>query len=152
LLVFLGNGQLVELYAVEFDPLLSDCLEPLHHVGYATAPDPGGPWTEYGSNPFITFGATYDAGTVADPYCLYVGGAWYIYYACSTTTSTPWQTAVGWTSDWTTFHKVGLWLPHEASGWDAQDSFRGAITVVGREYVAPTRARIQRTRLFTMLE
>jgi len=42
---------------------------------------------------------------------------------------------VGWTSDWTTFHKVGLWLPHEASGWDAQDSFRGAITVVGREYV-----------------
>ena len=105
----------------------------VEQVGYATANAIAGPYTKYAGNPCIPFGPTgsYDNGTVADPWVYEFGGVYYIGYTVSPTTSSPWQTALAATTDWTTFTKYGLILE---SGTEF-NSFRGAVTRIGDEYV-----------------
>ena len=117
---------------------MGDAGGPAEQVGSVTAPDPGGPWTDQSvAAPFIAFGAggTYDAGTVADPWCVYWQGVYWIGYACSATSSSPWQTAIGWTTDFVTFHKIGLLFTVAGSGWDNNNSFRGAVVKYGRQWL-----------------
>ena len=107
----------------------------VEQIGYATADDILGPYTKYAGNPCIRFGpaGTYDAGTVADPWVYDYHGTYYIGYTVSPTTSSPWQTALATTTDWLTFTKHGVIL---ARG-DEYNSFRGAVTRIGDQYVFP---------------
>ncbi len=106
-------------------------------IGYATAADITGPYTKFSGNPCLPFGApgSYDAGTVADPWVYEYYGVYYIGYTVSPTTSSPWQTAVATTTDWQTFTKLGIIFPLAGTGWDATNSFRGAVTRIGNTYV-----------------
>jgi uncharacterized repeat protein (TIGR01451 family) len=108
-------------------------------VSYASADNILGPYTKYGSTPALPFGpaGSYDAGTVADPWVVEFHGTYYIGYTVSSTTSSPWQTAYATTADWQTFTKQGLTLPLASSGWDSNNSFRGAVTRIGNTYVFP---------------
>ena len=105
----------------------------VEQVGYATASNITGPYTKYAGNPCIPFGplGSYDHGTVADPWVYEFGGVYYIGYTVSPTTSSPWQTALAATTDWTTFTKYGLILERGTEF----NSFRGAVTRIGDEYV-----------------
>jgi hypothetical protein len=106
-------------------------------IGYATADIISGPYTKFAVNPCIPFGApgSYDAGTVADPWVYLFNGVYYIGYTVSSTTSSPWQTAIATTTDWQTFTRLGIIFPLAGSGWDATNSFRGAMTRIGDTYV-----------------
>jgi len=106
-------------------------------IGYATADNLTGPYTKYAGNPCLAFGppGSYDAGTIADPWVYEYYGVYYIGYTVSPTTSSPWQTALATTTDWVNFTKHGVIFPLAASGWDANNSFRGAVTRIGDTYV-----------------
>ena len=105
----------------------------IEQIGYATADSILGPYTKYAGNPCIPFGpaGTYDAGTVADPWVYEYDGVYYIGYTVSPSASSPWQTALATTTDWTTFTKHGLILERGTE----VNSFRGAVTRIGDEYV-----------------
>lgn len=108
-------------------------------VGYATASNPDGPYTKYSGNPLIPFGAggQFDAGTVADPWCVYWNGTYYIGYAASPDKNPPWETGMASTTDWTNITKLGAVFPTNstAGAWDSTNAFRGAVTKVGRNYI-----------------
>jgi len=106
-------------------------------IGYATADIITGPYTKFSGNPCIPFGppGSFDAGTVADPWVYEYHGVYYIGYTVSPTTSSPWQTAVATTTDWQTFTRLGIIFPLAGSGWDANNSFRGAVTRIGDTYI-----------------
>lgn len=103
----------------------------IEQVGYATSNNIMGPYTPYAGNPVIRFGApgSYDAGTIADPWVYYSMGKYYIGYAVSPTRHEPFSTGGATTTDWQTFTKTGLIFPCASSGWDAANSFRGAISL-----------------------
>ncbi|MHC1731101.1 MAG: DUF2341 domain-containing protein [Bacteroidales bacterium] len=105
-------------------------------VGYATADNITGPYTPFANNPCIPFGpsGSFDAGTVADPWVYEYHGVYYIGYTVSPTKNSPWYTACATTLDWQTFTKIGVILPL-GSGADGSNSFRGALTRIGDEYV-----------------
>jgi len=106
-------------------------------IGYATASDILGPYTKFAGNPCIPFGppGSYDAGTVADPWVVELDDVYYIGYTVSTTTSSPWRTALVTTEDWLTFTKQGVILDLGGPGdWDEYDAFRGAVTRFGDTY------------------
>jgi len=105
-------------------------------VGYATADNITGPYTPYANNPCIPFGpsGSFDAGTVADPWVYEYHGVYYIGYTVSPSKNSPWYTACATTTDWLTFTKIGVILPL-GSGDDGTNSFRGALTRIGNEYV-----------------
>ena len=106
-------------------------------VGYATADNITGPYTKFTGNPCIPFGpsGSYDAGTVADPWVYEFQGTYYIGYTVSSTKNAPWSTACATTTDWQSFTKLGVIFPVNTSGWDATNSFRGAVTRIGDDYV-----------------
>jgi hypothetical protein len=106
-------------------------------IGYATADNLTGPYTKYSGNPCITFGpsGSYDAGTVADPWVYEYYGVYYIGYTVSPTKSSPWSTACATTTDWISFTKLGIIFPVASSGWDSNNSFRGAVTKINEDYV-----------------
>jgi hypothetical protein len=110
---------------------------PTEQVGYAVADNITGPYTAYANNPVIRFGTagSFDAGTIADPWVYYFQGTYYIGYTVSPTKYSPWYTALATTTDWDTFTKQGVVLPLASSGWDASNSFRGAVTRIGDTYV-----------------
>jgi len=114
---------------------MGDAGSNVEQIGYATADDILGPYTKYSGNPCIPFGpaGTYDAGTVADPWVYEYQGTYYIGHTVSPTTSSPWQTALASTTDWLTFTKHGIILPRG----DEYNSFRGAVTRIGDQYVFP---------------
>jgi len=106
-------------------------------IGYAVADNILGPYTTYPGNPCISFGppGSIDAGTVADPWVYEYHGVYYIGYTVSDTKTSPWETALVTTADWLTFTKHGLILPAAGTTNDAANSFRGALTRVGDQYV-----------------
>ena len=108
-------------------------------IGFASASNLLGPYTKFPGNPILDFGppGAFDAGTVADPWVYYFGGVYYIGYAASPTSQSPWQTAYATTTDWQTFTKHNVMLPVSPSGWDSRNSFRGAVTRIGDAYVFP---------------
>ncbi len=124
-----NDGKWVLIY-------MGDAGSVTEQVGYATADDILGPYTPYAGNPCIAFGppGSFDAGTVADPWVYDYHGVYYIGYTVSPTKSSPWYTACATTSDWEEFTKIGVILPL-GTGLDASNSFRGALTRIGDEYV-----------------
>ncbi len=110
---------------------------PVEQVGYATSDNIMGPYTAYSNNPVIRFGTpgSFDAGTIADPWVYFSLGKYYIGYTVSPTENSPWYTACTTTTDWQTFTKIGVIFPLAGSGWDAANSFRGAVTRIGDVYV-----------------
>ncbi len=121
-----NDGKWVMLY-------MGDAGGNVEQVSYATADDIMGTYTRFGADPFIAFGSpgTFDAGTVADPWAYEFEGDYYIGYTVSPTIHSPWQTAVATTSDWLTITKLGVILPRGTE----YNSFRGAVTRIGDEYV-----------------
>jgi len=121
-----NDGKWVMLY-------MGDAGGAVEQVSYATADDILGTYTKFGADPFIPFGpaGSYDAGTVADPWVYEFNGVYYAGYTVSPTTHSPWQTAVATTTDWQTINKLGVILP---TGTEF-NSFRGAVTRIGDEYV-----------------
>ncbi|MHC1731102.1 MAG: DUF2341 domain-containing protein [Bacteroidales bacterium] len=115
---------------------MGDAGSVTEQIGYATADDILGPYTPYAGNPCLAFGppGSFDAGTVADPWVYDYHGVYYIGYTVSPTKSSPWYTACATTSDWEEFTKIGVILPL-GTGLDASNSFRGALTRIGDEYV-----------------
>ncbi|MCU0458726.1 MAG: DUF2341 domain-containing protein [Bacteroidales bacterium] len=115
---------------------MGDAGSVTEQIGYATADDILGPYTPYASNPCLAFGppGSFDAGTVADPWVYEYHGVYYIGYTVSPTKTSPWYTACATTSDWEEFTKIGIILPL-GTGLDAANSFRGALTRIGDEYV-----------------
>ena len=125
-----NDGKWVMMY-------MGDIGSATEQVGYATADNITGPYTKYAGNPCIAFGppGSYDAGTVANPWVYEYYGTYYIGYTVSPTTSSPWQTALATTTDWINFTKHGIIFPTATSGWDSNNSFRGAVTRIGDTYV-----------------
>ena len=125
-----ADGKWIMMYMAETG--LTD-----EQVGYATADNVGGPYTPYSGNPVIRFGlpGSYDAGTVADPWVYEYHGTYYIGYTVSSTIYSPWQTALATTKDWVNFTKHGVILPAAGTSLDQQNSFRGALSRIGDEYV-----------------
>jgi hypothetical protein len=110
-------------------------------VGYAVADNLLGPYTKFNSDDPekpdglcipLGFGGTYDAGTVADPWVIEHKGVYYIGYTVSPTTG-GWSTALATTTDWETFTPRGIILDKGTEG----NSFRGAVTRIGDQYVFP---------------
>jgi uncharacterized repeat protein (TIGR01451 family) len=119
---------------------MGDAGSTQEQIGYAEADALLGPYTKFANNPALPFGPTtwYDAGTVADPWVIYLNGVYYIGYTVSNLSSSPWWTAYATTTDWQTFTRRGITLPLGLPGsWDAGDAFRGAVTRVGDIYIFP---------------
>ena len=116
---------------------MGDAGSATEQVGYASSANLTGPYTKFSGNPCIAFGpsGSYDAGTVADPWVVEYHGVYYIGYTVSSTNSSPWSTACATTTDWQTFTKLGVIFPVASSGWDSNNSFRGAVTRINNEYV-----------------
>jgi predicted GH43/DUF377 family glycosyl hydrolase len=116
---------------------MADSGGAVEQVGYATADNILGPYTAFAGNPCLAFGVpgSFDAGTIADPWVYRFNDVYYIGYTVSPTNQSPWQTACATTTDWLTFTKLGVIFPVAISGWDAVNSFRGAVTRVGDTYV-----------------
>jgi len=116
---------------------MGDAGSTTEQIGYATSAALTGPYTKYSGNPCIPFGppGSYDAGTVADPWVYEFHGIYYIGYTVSPTKSSPWSTACATTTDWQTFTKLGVIFPVASSGWDATNSFRGAVARINDNYV-----------------
>ncbi len=116
---------------------MGDAGSVTEQIGYATAANLTGPYTKYSGNPCLPFGpaGSYDAGTVADPWVYEFNGVYYIGYTVSSTKSSPWSTACATTTDWQTFTRIGVIFPVASSGWDSNNSFRGAVTRIGDNYV-----------------
>ncbi len=118
---------------------MGDAGSNVEQIGYAYADNILGPYTRFDNGDptkpglCIPFGSpgSYDAGTVADPWVYEYNGIYYIGYTVSSTTSSPWQTALATTTDWLTFAKQGVILPTGSEF----NSFRGAVTRIGDEYV-----------------
>ena len=110
-------------------------------VGYAVADNLLGPYTKFNSDDPeepdglcipLGFGGSFDAGTVADPWVIEHKGVYYIGYTVSPGTS-GWSTALATTTDWETFTPHGIILDRGTEG----NSFRGAVTRIGDQYVFP---------------
>ena len=116
---------------------MGDAGSVTEQIGYAYSANLTGPYTKFSGNPCIAFGpsGSYDAGTVADPWVVEYHGVYYIGYTVSSTKSPPWSTACATTTDWQTFTKLGVIFPVAISGWDSNNSFRGAVTRINNEYV-----------------
>jgi len=116
---------------------MGDAGSTTEQVGYAIADNVGGPYTAFAGNPVIRFGdpGSFDAGTIADPWVYEYHGTYYVGYTVSSTKSSPWQTALATTTDWVNFTKHGVILPAEGTAADAANSFRGALTRIGDQYV-----------------
>jgi len=116
---------------------MGDAGSTTEQIGYATAASLTGPYTKFAGNPCLPFGpaGSYDAGTVADPWVYEYHGVYYIGYTVSPTKSSPWSTACATTTDWLTFTKMGVIFPVASSGWDSNNSFRGAVTRIDDEYL-----------------
>ncbi len=125
-----NDGKWIMIY-------MADAGGTTEQVGYATADNVGGPYTAYAGNPVIRFGdpGSFDAGTVADPWVYEYHGTYYIGYTVSSTKFAPWQTALATTTDWVGFTKHGVILPAAGTIADQANSFRGALTRIGDEYV-----------------
>ncbi|MGD0884643.1 MAG: DUF2341 domain-containing protein, partial [Thermodesulfovibrionales bacterium] len=136
-----NDGMWIMMYMA--DSTTGDNPASSEQVGYAYADNILGPYTKYAGNPVLAFGSpgSIDAGTVADPWVVQCPGqycwqgAYYIGYTASPASASPWQTAYATTTDWQTFTKHGILLPESSSGWDATNSFRGAVYQVGETYV-----------------
>ena len=115
--------------------------------GYATAPAITGPYTKYAGNPALPFGAvgSYDHGTVADPWIFPIGNTYYIGYAASPTSSSPWHTGLVTTTDFLTFNREGVTLTTQSGG----NAFRGGVTRVGNMLVFTYGADSYDSRLAT---
>ncbi|MRS03615.1 DUF2341 domain-containing protein, partial [bacterium] len=114
---------------------MADSGDDVEQIGYATAPSITGPYTKYSGNPVLAFGDSYDHGTIADPWIYNYHGVFYIGYTVSGNGQWPWNTALATTSDWINFEKHGIILPLAESGWDATNSFRGALIRIADTYV-----------------
>jgi len=108
-------------------------------VGYAVADNLLGPYIKFNSDDPeepdglcipLGFGGTFDAGTVADPWVIEHEGIYYIGYTVSPGTS-GWSTALATTTDWETFTPLGIILDKGTE----TNSFRGAVTRIGDQYV-----------------
>lgn len=118
---------------------MGDSGSTTEQVGYATASSPAGPFTKYGSNPVLAFGpaGSFDAQTIADPWCYYFNGIYYVGYTCSPA-KTAWQTAYATTTDWVTFTKGNVILGKGNQGsFDNTSAFRGAVSRFGNTYYFP---------------
>jgi hypothetical protein len=113
----------------------------IERVGYAVADNPIGPWTRYANNPVIDFGpvGSWDEKTVADPFCIEMDGVAYIGYTGGPLETKPWSIGFVTTTDYVTFHKFGQTIVYNENGgaWDAQTSFRGAVSKIGDDYYLP---------------
>jgi hypothetical protein len=123
---------------------MGDSGDDTEQIGFATADNVAGPYTKSPGNPVLRFDShDYDNGTIADPWVYSFTNTtaspptttYYIGYSASDRSSSPWQTAYATTTDWNTFTKQGIMLPLNTSGWDSSNSFRGAVSVVGNNYV-----------------
>ncbi len=117
---------------------MGDAGDDEEQVGYATSTDLTGqtvPYTKYTGNPILANGDSYDHGIIADPWVYESQGVYYIGNTVSPQHVSPWQTAVATTTNWTDFTKRGIILPLAESGDDAMNSFRGAVTRIGNNYV-----------------
>lgn len=125
-----NDGKWIMIY-------MADAGGVTEQVGYASADDITGPYTKFENNPCLAFGppGSFDAGTIADPWVYEFEGIYYIGYTVSPTKNSPWQTALATTADWIEFTKQGVIFPLAPSGWDAVNSFRGAVTRVEDIYV-----------------
>jgi hypothetical protein len=136
-----NDGMWIMMYMA--DSTTGDNPAAVEQVGYAYADNILGPYTKYAGNPVLAFGSpgSIDAGTIADPWVIQCPGqycwqgTYYIGYSASPTSASPWQTAYATTTDWQTFTKHGMLLPDSSSGWDDDNSFRGAVLQVGDTYV-----------------
>ncbi len=80
----------------------------------------------------------FDAGTIADPWVCEYYGVYSVGYTVSPTISSPWQTAMAYTS-------IGKPLPNRNyfTPWDPNtNSFRGAVTKLEIAYVFPYTTKI----------
>lgn len=125
-----ADGKWIMIY-------MGDSGGAVEQVGYATADNITGPYTIFAGNPCLRFGlpGSFDAGTIADPWVYEYHGVFYIGYTVSSTNLSPWQTALATTTDWINFTKHGVILPAAGTVNDAANSFRGALTRIGNEYV-----------------
>ena len=130
------DGKWIIVYMGDTEPIDGSGL-PAEQVGYAYADNITGPYTKYTNNPVLAFGppGSYDAGTCADPWVYKSGHTYYIGYTSSTNATDPWQTSVATTPDWVTFTKLGVMFPVNSSGWDADNSFRGAVIRLNDSYI-----------------
>lgn len=138
-------GQWVCLYMGD----ATGTSNPVETVGYATASSPGGPWTNYASNPVIplTSNAT-DSAITADPWCVEIDGKAYIGYAGTHETGSPTGQAkehVAITSDFVTFGKLGVVYGIGAmnADFDNWNAFRGGPLLVSGVWYLPYTANTQ---------
>jgi hypothetical protein len=114
---------------------------PTETVGYATASSPAGPWTKYASNPALPLGsgAAIDGKTVADPWCVEMGGVAYIGYTGSPAVNNQWCLCLAVTTDYVTFTKVGslYGLGALSTDWDDWNAFRGGPLLVSGTWYLP---------------
>lgn len=109
-------------------------------VGLATASSPMGPFTKCAANPVLPLGAAgaCDSAIIGDPAVIKVGGLYYVFYACGTTTSLPFKTALAVTTDLANplaYVRQGLVLsPGLAGAWDSNGSFRSTVVRHGDVY------------------
>lgn len=116
-------------------------------VGYATASDPKGPWTKYGSNPVLS-GDTgwWDTGQdkAADPFVFEKDGTYYVGVTATDSGKVGWRIGFFTTTDFVTFTPVAdnPILNHGASGSiDDVALLRGAVSLFDGVYYFPYTAR-----------
>jgi hypothetical protein len=131
------DGKWIMIYMGDAKAGVGETYPHIEQIGYAFADNITGPYTPYTDNPVLKFGesGSYDAGTIADPWVYYFQGTYYIGYSVSPTDDSPWQTAMATTTDWESFTKRGVIFPVAGTGWDATNSFRGAVLRVGDNYI-----------------
>lgn len=108
-------------------------------VGYATSDLLTSGYQKYDNGDdaneglFIPLGSSgsFDYGMVCHPWAYEFEGTYYIGYTASSTSSTPYSTALATTTDWNSIVKHGIIIPAGSDG----TTFRGAVIRVGDEYI-----------------
>ena len=137
-----ANGDWVMVYMGDADPSPGRPGAPGYdeQVGIAISTSGiEGPYVRDDPEPEIAFGpsGSLDAGTIADPWVVLFNNTYYVGYTASPTKA-GWNTTFATTTDWATFTKSNRVILGQGPGtWDSTSSFRGAVTLVGDQYLFP---------------
>lgn len=113
-------------------------------IGVATATNPAGTWTDYGSNPFFSAsGSGADSTGATGPFVWYEGGTYYLFYIGLTASGYEGGTktmCVATSTDWIPGTNAGTWTRHGAiispggGGWRNTAIWHPCVVKSGSTY------------------
>ena len=109
-------------------------------IGYATSLD-GFSWVPYANNPVVDLGlpGSYEETSVVEPFVVYDGSIFHMWYTGLNQNTTPWIEAIGYATspdgmNWTKYSNQPVLDKGSPGSWDDLEVFSGSVIFDGSTY------------------